>query len=135
VLINEAVERRKRRRWSVLAQFVMLELVRQARLVWHVELASDVACLGSLLDSTESTDDGVRRRRARSSPAVRIEGEVDDDRLTDRLVAITSSPRSWTGSPSRWQCESSPSSGGRRALARRFRLRARVARPRRPSSR
>ena len=33
-VLNEAVERRKRRRWSVLAQYVMLELVRQARLVW-----------------------------------------------------------------------------------------------------
>jgi hypothetical protein len=33
-VVNEVVERRKRRRWSVLAQYVMLELVRQARLVW-----------------------------------------------------------------------------------------------------
>jgi hypothetical protein len=172
-VLNEAVERRKRRRWSVLAQYVMLELVRQARLVWtgvmelaglmsadatdaasidaaaqvvhdtarlrdavhaavvddakrrrlhawvgafvvhgdevlgrwagvmlnadayaeiidrHVELASDVAWLGSLLDSLEPTDDGVRRRRGRSSPAIQIEGEVDDDTLTDRIVTIT----------------------------------------------
>ena len=172
-VFNEAVERRNRRRWSVLAQYVMLELVRQARLVWtgvmelaglmspdaidaasidaaanavddtqrlreaireaiaddakrrrlhegvsmfvvhgdevlgrwagvmlnadayaeivdrHVELASDVAWLGSLLDSFEPTDDHIRRRRGRSSPAIQIEGEVDDDRLTDRIVAIT----------------------------------------------
>jgi len=172
-VLNEAVERRKRRRWSVLAQYVMLELVRQARLVWtgvmdlaglmapdatdaasidaaanavhdtqrlkdavreaiadgtkrrrlhegitafvvhgdevlgrwagvmlnadayaeivdrRVELASDVAWLGSLLDSSESTDDFVRRRRGASCPAIQIEGEVDDDRLTDRIVAIT----------------------------------------------
>ena len=172
-VFNEAVERRNRRRWSVLAQYVMLELVRQARLVWtgvmeltglmpadasdaasidvaadivhdtkrlkeavraavaddakrrqlhewvgafvvhgdevlgrwagvmlnadayaeiidrHVELASDIAWLGSLLDSLESTDDGVRRRRGRSSPAVQIEGEVNDDTLTERIVTIT----------------------------------------------
>jgi len=172
-VFNEAVERRNRRRWSVLAQYVMLELVRQARLVWtgvmemaglmsadamdaasidaaaqvvhdtrrlkdairvaladdakrrrlheevsafvvhgdevlgrwagvmlnanayaeivdrHVELASDVAWLGSLLDSTDSTDDHVRRRRAASSPAIQITGVVDDDGLTDRIVAIT----------------------------------------------
>lgn len=33
-LVNEAVERRCRERWSVLAQYVMLQLVRDARLVW-----------------------------------------------------------------------------------------------------
>ena len=33
-LVNELVERRKRQRWSVLAQYVMLQLVRNARLTW-----------------------------------------------------------------------------------------------------
>ena len=44
-VFNEAVERRNRRRWSVLAQYVMLELVRQARLVWTsvVEVAGLMA--------------------------------------------------------------------------------------------
>src|SRR5258708_21458751 len=32
-VINEVLERRRRQRWSVLAQFVMLELVRNARLI------------------------------------------------------------------------------------------------------
>ncbi len=172
-VFNEAVERRNRRRWSVLAQYVMLELVRQARLVWtsvmevaglmapdatdagsidaaaqvvhdaerlkaavrdavaddakqrrlhegvsafvvhgdevlgrwagvmlnanayaeiidrHVELASDVAWLESLLDSRHPTDDFVKRRRGAASPALQIEGNIDDDTLTDRIVAIT----------------------------------------------
>ena len=172
-VFNEAVERRNRRRWSVLAQYVMLELVRQARLVWtsvmevaglmapvatdaasidaaaqavrdterlkaaireavaddakqrqlhegvsafvvhgdevlgrwagvmlnanayaevidrHVELASDVAWLESLLDSRHPTDDFIRRRRGAASPAIQIEGNIDDDTLTDRIVAIT----------------------------------------------
>jgi hypothetical protein len=35
-VVSEAVERRRRRRWRVLAQYVMLELVRNARLVWTV---------------------------------------------------------------------------------------------------
>ena len=171
-LVNEVVERRKRRRWSVLAQYVMLELVRQARLVWtgvmeltglmpadatdaesidvaaravhdterltdavrdavgdeaarrrlherigafvvhgdevlgrwaavmlnadayaeivdrHVELASDVAWLGSLLDSYESPEGSARRRGGRSGPAIQIEGEVDDERVTQRIVTI-----------------------------------------------
>ena len=40
-VVNEALEIRRRRRWSVLAQYVMLELVRDARMVWTgvVELA------------------------------------------------------------------------------------------------
>jgi hypothetical protein len=171
-VFNEALARRNRRRWSVLAQYVMLQLVRQARLVWtgvmeltglmpedetdaasidaaadvvrdtprlrtavsetmadganrrrlheaittlvvhgdemlgrwagvmlntdayaeiidrHVELASDVAWLGSLLDSSEPTDDHLRRRRGARSPAVQIEGKIDDERLTDRIVTI-----------------------------------------------
>ncbi len=33
-LVNEAIERRSRQRWSVLAQYVMLQLVRDARMVW-----------------------------------------------------------------------------------------------------
>ncbi len=172
-LVNEAVERRRRRRWSVLAQYVMLQLVRDARLVWtgvvelagllpsdadtaasielgaravrdtprlagavrelvadadqrqqlhdeiagfvdyndrvlgrwgavmlnadayaevidrHVELASEIAWLGSLLDHFEPPDDRRRRREGRSYPAVEIEGELDDDELADRVVAIT----------------------------------------------
>jgi hypothetical protein len=33
-VVNEVLEIRRRRRWSVLAQYVMLELVRDARMVW-----------------------------------------------------------------------------------------------------
>jgi hypothetical protein len=172
-LVNEAIERRQRRRWSVLAQYVMLELVRQARLVWtgvmrmaglmaadvtdaasidaashavhdtqrlrdaireaiaddakrrrlhegvaafivhgdevlgrwaavmlnadsyaeiidrHVELATDVAWLGSALDSSEPAGEFARRRRSAGSPAIQIEGEVDDERLTNMIVRIT----------------------------------------------
>src|SRR5580700_7968991 len=44
-VVNEALEIRARRRWSVLAQYVMLELVRDARMVWTavVELAGLMA--------------------------------------------------------------------------------------------
>jgi hypothetical protein len=172
-LVNEAVERRRRRRWRVLAQYVMLELVRHARMVWtgiidlagltpsddhsaasidagaravrdtprlaaaiqdlvadddrrqllhaginrsvsasndvlgrwaavmlgadayatlidrHVELASDVAWLGNLLDQFEPIDEDHRRQRmSHSSPAVQIVGAFDDNQLADRLVRI-----------------------------------------------
>ena len=55
----------------------------------HVELASDVAWLESLLDSRHPTDDFVKRRRGAASPAIQITGNIDDDTLTDRIVAIT----------------------------------------------
>lgn len=172
-VLNEAVERRRRRRWSVLAQYVMLELVRNARMIWtavlelsglvpsdltpgelagtggaivrdrsqmvpaltavvgdpvrrqvlhdgiahfvarcdevlgrwaavmlnadiyaeivdrHVELASELTWLGSLLDSAAPPEDPKRHRRARASPAVQMEGVVDGDVLVERVVVIT----------------------------------------------
>ncbi len=172
-LVNEALERRRRQRWSVLAQYVMLQLVRDARGIWtgllelaglmptdnlsaasieagartvrdterltaaarkvvrepdrrrrlresvarvvihndevlgrwagvmlstdlyaevidrHVELASDLAWLGSLLDNLDPSDDDPRQRVSRSHPAVQIEGAIDDEQLAQRLVAIT----------------------------------------------
>jgi hypothetical protein len=173
-LLNEALERRSRSRWSVLAQYVMLEFVLNARLVWtgtlqlaglmpadaittesvdaaarlvrdtprlaaavreliadddrrrllhnevsswvsqtdemlgrwapvmlnadayaevldrHVELASDLTWLSSLLDYAEPSDGDIgRRRRARGVAAVQIAGELDDEQLADRLVVFT----------------------------------------------
>jgi hypothetical protein len=173
-VVNEALEIRGRRRWRVLAQYVMLELVRDARMVWttvvelvglmpadaspsaaidaaallvrdtpsltkavhgllidadrrralrdqvarvvvhndevlgrwaavmlsadayaevvdrHVELASGLAWLGSLLDQSRPSDeDQLRWHRARSNPAVQITGDMDDGRLAQRIVAIT----------------------------------------------
>lgn len=172
-VLNEVLDRRRRERWSVLAQFVMLELVRNARLIWtgvlaqvglltpeaarpeaveanrravrdtprlaaavreaiaddalrrglheevallaahaeevlgrwavvmlnadvyaevidrHVELASDINWLISLLDNSDPPEDRRRQRRAHSSPAVQIEGQIAGDELTNRIVVIT----------------------------------------------
>jgi hypothetical protein len=172
-VVNELVERRKRQRWSVLAQYVMLQLVRNARLTWtgmlelaglmandaytrsalrsgaqlvrdtvrlteavrnlvgdpdrraflhertarfvaisdellgrwagvmlnadvyaevidrHVELVGDLAWLGSVFDQFDPPEDEYIRARSRSHPAFQIEGELDDDQLTTRIVAIT----------------------------------------------
>lgn len=171
-VFNEAVERRRRRRWSVLAQYVMLDLVRHARMIWtgilewsglmpadaspaslaeagapivrdrqqlapalarsladrsrrqafydeiaasvqygdemlgrwaavmlnadiyaavidrHVELASNVMWLSSLLDSASPPDDLKRHRQARASAAAQIEGDITDEMLVERLVLI-----------------------------------------------
>jgi hypothetical protein len=171
-LVNEAVERRRRQRWSVVAQYVMLQLVRDARGIWtgllelaglmpldnlsaasidagaktvrdneqliaaaqkvvsepdrrrrlresvaravthndqvlgrwagvllstdvyaevldrHVELASDLAWLGSLLDNLEPAEDDPQQRVSRGHPAVQVTGAIDDEQLAQRLVAI-----------------------------------------------
>jgi hypothetical protein len=172
-VVNEVLDRRRRERWSILAQFVMLELVRNARLIWtgvlaqvgllspdnagpdsveadgsivrdaprlaaavraaiaddalrrglheeialladhtdevlgrwaavmlnadvyaevidrHVELASDISWLIGLLDNSDPPEDHRRRRRARSSPAVQIEGQIVGEELANRIVVIT----------------------------------------------
>jgi hypothetical protein len=172
-VINELVERRRRQRWSTLAQFVMLALVRDARLIWtgvlaqlgllapdaarpdsvevngrmaretprltaavggafaddaprrrlrdaiallaadtdetlgrwaavmlnadvyaeiidrHVELVGDIGWLSSLLDYADPPGDPRRYRRATSSPAVQIEGQIAGEELARRIVVIT----------------------------------------------
>ncbi len=172
-VFNEILERRRRQRWSILAQYVMFELVRNARMIWsgileladllppdvnkqeaidaaslvvrdtakltdavreilddddrraslhteiaflsehanevlgrwaavmlnvevyaeimdrHVELAGDVAWVGGLLDTSHPPDDVRRQRRARSSPAIQIQSQVDPGWLADRIVVIT----------------------------------------------
>ena len=79
-LVSEAVERRRRRRWRVLAQYVMLELVRNARLVWTVvmELA---ALMPSDAHTMASMDAAARavRDTARLAEAIR-ELVADGDR-------------------------------------------------------
>jgi hypothetical protein len=55
----------------------------------HVELASDLAWLGSLLDNLDPSADDPRQRISRSHPAVQIDGAIDDEQLAGRLVAIT----------------------------------------------
>ena len=95
-VLNEAVERRKRRRWSVLAQYVMLELVRQARFVWTgvMELtglmpgdATDAASIDEAAQAVHDTprvkdavraavaDDAKRRRLHESISAFVVHGD------------------------------------------------------------
>jgi hypothetical protein len=172
-VVNEVLALRGRQRWRILAQYVMFELVRNARMIWlgvletaelvptepidqesvnsaaevvrdtarltaavrdvlsdddrrhrlhaemaflaehsdqvlgrwagvmlnaaayaevidrHVELAGDIAWLGSLLDSENPPEDARRRKRARSSPALQIEPDRDVGWLADRIVVIT----------------------------------------------
>ncbi len=83
-VFNEAVERRNRRRWSVLAQYVMLELVRQARLVWTSVmevaglLAPDATDAGSIEAAAQVVHDTDRLKAA-------VRDAVADDAKQRRL--------------------------------------------------
>jgi hypothetical protein len=51
-------------------------------------LVGDVAWIAGLLDTFHPPNDLRRQQRARSSPAVQIEGQVGGDWLADRIVVI-----------------------------------------------
>jgi hypothetical protein len=76
-LVNEALERRSRQRWSVLAQYVMLQLVRDARLVW-----TGVAELAGLMPS-----DPYANESDVLTAATAIDAGSSAVRDTDRLTA------------------------------------------------
>src|SRR5258708_39742757 len=52
----------------------------------HVELASDISWLIGILDNSDPPEDHRRRRRAGSSPAVQIEGQIAGKELANRIV-------------------------------------------------
>lgn len=71
-VVNEVVERRRRQRWSILAQYVMFELVRNARMIWTGVL--EVAGLGPADASRQESVDAdaeIVRDTARLTAAVR----------------------------------------------------------------
>jgi hypothetical protein len=78
-LVNEAIERRSRQRWSVLAQYVMLQLVRDARLVW-----TGIAKPAGLMPSDPYASDGDPFSTAASLDAGRT-AVRDTERLTAAL--------------------------------------------------
>ena len=55
----------------------------------HVELVGDVGWLSSLLDNADPPGDHARYRRATSSPAMQIEGQIAGEELARRIVVIT----------------------------------------------
>jgi hypothetical protein len=83
-VINEVLERRRRERWSVLAQYVMFELVQNARMIWTgvLDLAGLFPTQANQRQSVELAAQIVRDT-PRLTAAVRE--IVDDDELRDRL--------------------------------------------------
>ena len=55
----------------------------------YVELAGDLAWLGSLLDRYESPAGHLSRREFRTHPPMPVSGEIDKRRVVDALVSIT----------------------------------------------
>lgn len=77
-VINEILERRRQRRWSVLAQYVMFELVRNARMIWSGVL--DLAGL-AVVDERRRESVEESRRAARDTPRLTeaVRAIVEDD--------------------------------------------------------
>jgi hypothetical protein len=77
-VINEVLERRRLRRWSILAQYVMFELIRNARMIWSgvLELAGLLSMDGAPREAVE-TSRHVAQDTPRLTAAVRE--VVDDD--------------------------------------------------------
>jgi hypothetical protein len=71
-VVNEVLERRRRKRWSVLAQYVMFELVRNARMIW-IGVLDLAGLLPTDEDSAKSAELGAQivRDTARLTAAVR----------------------------------------------------------------
>jgi hypothetical protein len=61
-VVNEALERRQRRRWSVLAQYVLFQLVRHARVTW-TGLMELLGLMPTRNESEETLDAGARAVR------------------------------------------------------------------------
>lgn len=96
-VVNEVIERRRRQRWSILAQYVMFELIRGARLIWTtvIELtrlvASDLPHARWLDEAAEAVRDTARldvvirelvaddtRRRILHEDIVRLAAHCDE---------------------------------------------------------
>ena len=83
-VINEVIERRRRERWSVLAQYVMFELVRNARMIW-----SGILEVAGLLpadpNQAKSVDTGAQIVRDTPRLTAAARAVVDDDDGRARL--------------------------------------------------
>jgi hypothetical protein len=83
-VINEVLERRRRQRWSVLAQYVMFELVRNARMIWTGIL--DIAgLLPAEADQRQSVALGAQIVRDTSRLTAALRDIADDVDLRGRL--------------------------------------------------
>jgi hypothetical protein len=89
-VVNEVIERRRRQRWSILAQYVMFELVRNARMVW-LGVLEVAGLLQTDQDQRESIDASAQvvRDTTRLSAALRqVIGDKDGHGRLHREIAF-----------------------------------------------
>ena len=77
-VINEVIERKRRRRWRILAQYVMFELIRNARMIWSGVL--ELAQLGTV-NGNDPESVGACRQMVRDTPrlSAAVRELVDDE--------------------------------------------------------
>ena len=76
-VINEVLERRRRQRWSIFAQYVMFELIRNARMIWSGVLES-AGLFSPTANHQESIDAGSRLVRDSAGLTAALRGALDD---------------------------------------------------------
>jgi hypothetical protein len=90
-VINEVLDRRRRERWSILAQFVMLDLVRNARMMW-TGLLADVGLLppGAERPGSVDANRAIVHDTARLAAAVRdvLADEARRRHLQDEIALL-----------------------------------------------
>jgi hypothetical protein len=83
-VINEVLARNGRRRWRILAQYVMFELVRNARMIWlGVLKVAESAPTGS--NDQESVDASAEMMRDTARLATAVREVLNDDERRGRL--------------------------------------------------
>ena len=82
-VVNEVVERRRRQRWSILAQYVMFELTRNARMIWSGVL--DLAGLLPARDDPEPLVAGGRIVHDTPLLTAALREVIKDDDVRARL--------------------------------------------------
>jgi hypothetical protein len=85
-VVNEVIERRRRQRWSVLAQYVMFELVQNARMIW-LGILEVAGLFSSTVNQQESIDAGARIVRDSQRLTAALRATIDDIERRARLQA------------------------------------------------
>jgi hypothetical protein len=90
-VVNEVLERRRRQRWSILAQYIMFELVRNARMIWSgiLDVAGLLPAHMNQQDSIEAGADIVRDTPRLTAAVRQIVNDVDQrKRLHDEVAFL-----------------------------------------------
>jgi hypothetical protein len=77
-ILNEVLDRRRRQRWSVLAQYVMFELVRNARMIW-TGILDAAGVLQVSHDQLETLEMGAQIVRDTPQLTAAVRAAIDDD--------------------------------------------------------